>query len=184
MTAFTESIVEEAALDWLVALDGSIAHGPEIAPDQPGAGRSPNSAPARCNLAHSRMPDRPLWTAAAWSDYGWWQGQDRKTLARINRLIQDAMRHPFEGIGKAEPLRENLSGFWSRRIDDAHRLVYTVEADTLVIIRLPLPLRLIRIPRERTQASVTRRPGKHLFTATSSRLRIQAHLPRSANRRA
>jgi toxin YoeB len=80
------------------------------------------------------MPDRLLWTAAAWSDYTWWQGQDRKTLKRINLLIQEAMRHPFEGIGKAEPLRENLSGFWSRRIDDAHRLVYTVEAETLVII--------------------------------------------------
>ncbi len=52
----------------------------------------------------------------------------------INLLIQDAMRHPFEGIGKIAPLRENLSGFWSRRIDDAHRLVYTVQADTLVII--------------------------------------------------
>ena len=69
------------------------------------------------------MPDRLLWTAAAWADYVWWQGQDRKTLKRINLLIQDAMRHPFEGIGKPEALRENLSGFWSRRIDDSHRLV-------------------------------------------------------------
>ena len=64
----------------------------------------------------------------------WWQGQDRKTLKRINLLIADALRHPFEGIGKPEPLRENLSGFWSRRIDDTHRLVYGVSEDNLVII--------------------------------------------------
>jgi toxin YoeB len=82
------------------------------------------------------MSDRLLWTAAAWADYGYWkgQGQDRKTLKRVNSLIQDAMRSPFEGIGKPEPLRENLSGFWSRRIDDVNRLVYTVEDGTLVII--------------------------------------------------
>lgn len=80
------------------------------------------------------MPDRLLWTAAAWADYVWWQGQDRKTLKRINLLIHDAMRHPFEGIGKPEPLRENLSGFWSRRIDDTHRLVYTIEGDALVVV--------------------------------------------------
>jgi toxin YoeB len=78
--------------------------------------------------------ERLVWTAAAWEDYVWWQGQDRKTLKRINLLIVDALRHPFEGIGKAEPLRENLSGFWSRRIDDAHRLVYAVAKDDLVII--------------------------------------------------
>jgi len=60
--------------------------------------------------------------------------QDRKTLKRINLLIQDAMRNPFEGTGKPEPLRENLSGFWSRRIDETHRLVYTVEGTTLVVI--------------------------------------------------
>lgn len=80
------------------------------------------------------MPDRPTWTTAAWSDYVWWQGQDRKTLKRINLLIQDTLRSPFEGIGKPEPLRENLSGFWSRRIDDTNRLVYAVEAGTLSII--------------------------------------------------
>ena len=80
------------------------------------------------------MPERLLWTTAAWSDYVWWQGQDRKTLRRINLLIQDALRQPFEGIGKPEALRENLSGFWSRRIDDTHRLVYTVEHEALVIV--------------------------------------------------
>lgn len=80
------------------------------------------------------MPDRLLWTTAARSDYVYWQGQDRKTLKRINALIQDAMRHPFAGIGKPEPLRENLSGFWSRRIDDVNRLVYAVEGDDLAIV--------------------------------------------------
>jgi toxin YoeB len=77
---------------------------------------------------------RLIWTAAAWEDYLYWQGQDRKTLKRINALIQDAMRHPFAGIGKPEALRENLSGFWSRRIDDTHRLVYTVEGNDLAVI--------------------------------------------------
>jgi toxin YoeB len=80
------------------------------------------------------MPDRLLWTAAAWADYVYWQGQDRKTLRRINALIQDTLRHPFEGIGKPEPLRESLSGFWSRRIDDVNRLVYTIEGTDLAII--------------------------------------------------
>ncbi|MEA3109144.1 MAG: toxin YoeB [Gammaproteobacteria bacterium] len=77
---------------------------------------------------------RLIWTSAAWEDYLYWQGQDRKTLKRINALIQDAMRQPFEGIGKPEPLRENLSGFWSRRIDDTHRLVYIVEKSDLAIV--------------------------------------------------
>ncbi|MHB8387707.1 MAG: Txe/YoeB family addiction module toxin [Metallibacterium sp.] len=80
------------------------------------------------------MPDRLLWTSAAWSDYLYWQGQDRKTLKRINALIQDAMRHPFEGIGKPESLRESLADYWSRRIDDTQRLVYTVEANALAIV--------------------------------------------------
>lgn len=80
------------------------------------------------------MPDRLSWTLSAWDDYQYWQKQDNKTLKRINLLIQDAMRSPFEGIGKPEPLRENLSGFWSRRIDETNRLVYTVDGTTLVII--------------------------------------------------
>lgn len=79
-------------------------------------------------------PERLVWTAAAWEDYVWWQGQDRRTLKRINLLIGDTLRHPFEGIGKPEPLRENLSGFWSRRIDDSHRLVYAVAGEDLAII--------------------------------------------------
>ncbi len=70
------------------------------------------------------MPDRVVWTLAAWEDYLYWQGQDRKTLKRINLLIRNAIRDPFSGTGKPEPLKENLSGFWSRRIDDTHRLLY------------------------------------------------------------
>ena len=73
-------------------------------------------------------------TPAAWEDYVYWQGQDRKTLKRINTLIDAARRDPFQGIGKPEPLLGNLSGFWSRRIDDVHRLVYAVDdADVTVI---------------------------------------------------
>jgi len=81
------------------------------------------------------VADRLLaWTAEAWKDYVYWQGQDRRTLKRVNRLITDVLRSPFEGIGKPEPLRENLSGFWSRRIDDTHRLVYAVDAEQVTII--------------------------------------------------
>ena len=80
------------------------------------------------------MPERLTWTESAWEDYQYWQNQDRKTLKRINLLIQDAMRSPIEGIGKPERLRENLSGFWSRRIDDTNRLVYAMNGDDLVVI--------------------------------------------------
>lgn len=74
------------------------------------------------------------WTKEAWSDYVYWQTQDKKTLFRINKLIMDTQRSPFEGIGKPEPLKENLTGFWSRRIDDTHRLVYAVDKKQLTII--------------------------------------------------
>lgn len=80
------------------------------------------------------MPSRLVWTQAAWDDYLYWQEQDRKTLKRINALVKDTLRNPFSGIGKPEPLRENLSGFWSRRIDDTNRLVYAVDDDELAII--------------------------------------------------
>lgn len=80
------------------------------------------------------MPSRLVWTTEAWRDYLYWQKQDRKTLKRVNWLIADAMRQPFEGIGKPEALKANLSGYWSRRIDDVNRLVYTVDDDSLVII--------------------------------------------------
>mgnify|MGYP006304235845 CR=1 FL=1 len=74
------------------------------------------------------------WTLEAWSDYLFWQTQDRKTLKRINSLIKDTLRTPFDGLGKPEPLKGNLSGYWSRRIDSTNRLVYTVDDHSLVII--------------------------------------------------
>ena len=74
------------------------------------------------------------WTDEAWSDYIYWQGQNKKALKRINKLISNVKRTPFEGIGKPEPLKENLSGFWSRRIDDSHRLVYAVTETHITII--------------------------------------------------
>ena len=74
------------------------------------------------------------WTDDAWDDYLYWQGQDKKTLKRINKLITDTKRSPFEGIGKPEPLKENLAGFWSRRIDYTNRLVYVVNDAHLTII--------------------------------------------------
>lgn len=81
------------------------------------------------------MSERLLsWTQSSWDDYLYWQTQDKKTLKRINRLIVDTQRTPFTGIGKPEPLKENLAGFWSRRVDDAHRLVYAVDTDAITII--------------------------------------------------
>jgi toxin YoeB len=80
------------------------------------------------------MARKLAWTDAAWSDYLYWQEQDRKTLKRINKLIEATRRLPFEGIGKPEPLKENLAGFWARRTDDTHRLLYAVEDEYLTII--------------------------------------------------
>ena len=80
------------------------------------------------------MRSRLVWTNVAWSDYLYWQVQDKKTLKRINLLIQDAMRDPEDGIGKPEALKENLSGLWSRRIDNTNRLVYAIKKEQLVII--------------------------------------------------
>jgi toxin YoeB len=74
------------------------------------------------------------WTDEAWDSYVYWQSQDKKTLKRINKLIQATKQNPFQGIGKPEPLKENLSGFWSRRIDDTNRLVYAVNENYLTII--------------------------------------------------
>lgn len=67
---------------------------------------------------------RLLWEDRAWDDYLYWQVQDKKTLKRINLLIKDIERNTFEGLGKPEPLKGNLSGMWSRRIDDMNRIVY------------------------------------------------------------
>ena len=77
---------------------------------------------------------RLVWHERAWEEYLSWQLEDRKTLKRINQLIRDIQRNPFEGIGKPEPLKGNLSGWWSRRIDDANRLVYHIQEDAVIII--------------------------------------------------
>ncbi|GAB4022164.1 Txe/YoeB family addiction module toxin [Spirosoma sp. KCTC 42546] len=75
------------------------------------------------------------WDKDAWEDYIYWQQTDKTVLRRINELIKECLRTPFEGKGKPEPLKENLSGFWSRRITDEHRLVYRAEAERLHIIQ-------------------------------------------------
>ncbi len=75
-----------------------------------------------------------LWEERAWGDYLYWQMQDRRTLKRINDLLKDVQRNAYEGIGKPEPLRENLSGCWSRRIDETNRLVYRIEDGSLYIL--------------------------------------------------
>jgi toxin YoeB len=67
-----------------------------------------------------------LWTERGWSDYPFWQSVDLKMLARINELLKDVQRGPFQGIGKPEPLRGEMSGWWSRRITQEHRLIYRV----------------------------------------------------------
>lgn len=83
------------------------------------------------------MSDRLLaWTDEGWEDYASWQGQDRKTLKRINTLIEDILRgDPFQGIGKPEALRHALAGAWSRRIDEANRLVYLVNESHVIILQ-------------------------------------------------
>jgi len=75
-----------------------------------------------------------LFTPQSWDDYLYWQKNNRKILKRINTLVKDIMRSPFEGIGKPEPLKYELQGCWSRRIDDEHRLVYRVRDDELIIV--------------------------------------------------
>ncbi|MBR3307634.1 MAG: Txe/YoeB family addiction module toxin [Lachnospiraceae bacterium] len=76
---------------------------------------------------------RILWDERAWEDYLYWQTQDKKTLKRINALIKDIQRNVYDGIGKPEPLSENLSGWWSRRIDGTNRIVYR-EMDGAIVI--------------------------------------------------
>lgn len=73
------------------------------------------------------------WSDDAWDDFCYWQKQDRKTLKRILALIKDIDRNGYTGIGKPEPLREDLSGYWSRRIDDTNRIVYKISDDTIYI---------------------------------------------------
>ena len=75
-----------------------------------------------------------IWFEEAWEDYSYWQNQDKKTLKRINALIKDIERENFDGTGKPEPLKGELSGFWSRRIDDVNRLVYRIKDGMLEIL--------------------------------------------------
>ncbi len=77
-----------------------------------------------------------VFSDAAWEDYLAWQQQDRRIVERINKLIRETQRDPFAGIGKPEPLKHALSGWWSRRITDEHRMVYKVEADALWLAQL------------------------------------------------
>ncbi|HEY6083177.1 MAG TPA: Txe/YoeB family addiction module toxin [Chitinophagaceae bacterium] len=76
-----------------------------------------------------------VWQTRAWEDYLYWQVQDKKMLQRINELIKGMLRSPFKGIGKPEPLKGDLSGCWSRRINDEHRLVYAVREKRLHILQ-------------------------------------------------
>lgn len=77
-----------------------------------------------------------IFAEAAWEDYLYWQKRDKKILDRINLLIRDIQRNPFQGTGKPEPLRHALSGYWSRRINDVHRIVYSVKDDSILIAQL------------------------------------------------
>ncbi len=77
---------------------------------------------------------KKIWFDEAWEDYIYWQTQDKKTLKRINILLKDIERGRYEGIGKPEPLRGDLSGLWSRRIDDVNRLVYRIRNDVMEIV--------------------------------------------------
>ena len=77
-----------------------------------------------------------IFSEKAWEDYLYWQKTDKKILRRINLLIQDIKRSPFEGIGNPEPLKYDLSGYWSRRIDDEHRIVYKVQNDAILLSQL------------------------------------------------
>jgi len=76
---------------------------------------------------------KKIWSDEAWNDYLYWQNENKNLLKKINLLIKDIERNPFEGIGKPEPLKNNLSGWWSRKINDKHRLVYRIEKGNLEI---------------------------------------------------
>ena len=76
-----------------------------------------------------------IFSSNAWEDYLYWQKNNKEILNRINKLIADIQRHPYEGLGHPEPLKFQLSGFWSRRINEEHRLVYTVKDNQILIIQ-------------------------------------------------
>ncbi|MCY4211783.1 MAG: Txe/YoeB family addiction module toxin [Gammaproteobacteria bacterium] len=75
------------------------------------------------------------WAEQAWEDYLYWQSADKKLLKRVNALLKDIQRQPFAGLGNPEPLRHNWSGYWSRRIDRTHRLVYQVTDEAIIIVQ-------------------------------------------------
>lgn len=77
-----------------------------------------------------------VFSEPAWEDYLYWRSEDRKMLVRINRLIREIQRDPFSGVGKPEPLKHALAGYWSRRITDEHRIVYRVSEDAVFIAQL------------------------------------------------
>jgi toxin YoeB len=77
-----------------------------------------------------------LFSERAWEDYLYWQQTDKKMLNRVNNLLKDIKRNPYNGIGKPEPLKHGLSGYWSRRIDDEHRILYKIEDDTLLLAQI------------------------------------------------
>jgi toxin YoeB len=79
---------------------------------------------------------RLIFAEKAWEDYLYWQKTDKKTSKRINALIKDIKREPFEGIGKPEPLKHALSGYWSRRINDEHRIVYKIHQGSILLAQL------------------------------------------------
>ena len=76
---------------------------------------------------------RLLWEEKAWNEYCNWQTEDKRTLKRINAIIKDIQRGSYDGIGKPEPLKDNLSGWWSRRIDETNRIVYCEKEDAIII---------------------------------------------------
>jgi toxin YoeB len=77
-----------------------------------------------------------VFAEAAWEDYLYWQQQDKRMVERINKLIKEVQREPFTGIGKPEPLKHALAGYWSRRLTDEHRMIYKVDGDSLLIAQL------------------------------------------------
>ena len=76
-----------------------------------------------------------VWHDKAWADYLYWQEHDKKTLKRINKILKDSERSPFDGMGKPEPLKNDFAGWWSRRIDDYNRIVYVIEDENCVIMQ-------------------------------------------------
>jgi len=78
---------------------------------------------------------KKTWSDEAWDEYVEWQRDDKKALNKINELLKDIDRHPFEGLGKPEPLKHELTGYWSRHINDEHRLVYQIQSGSMYIAR-------------------------------------------------